>query len=118
MSMSESQRKRIAVQKGEPLHPTDAIETNAAGGKQSKIGRRADLLDGEAMDRLTRVLAEGAAKYGDNNWRKIGRASHLNHALTHCFNALALMLRSPNAAAIEEELDHAFCRLMMSIASS
>lgn len=117
MSMSESQRKRIAVQKGEPLYPTDAIETNAAGGKQSRIGRRADLLDGEAMDRLTRVLAEGAAKYGDNNWRKIGRASHLNHAQTHVFNTLKMMLHTPNSPAIEEELDHAFCRLMMAIAS-
>lgn len=108
-------RKVVHIERS-PMTTIDeasTIETNAIGGKQSKILSRADLLDGTALLRLTRVLHEGAAKYGDNNWRKISRASHVNHALTHILEAL----RDHGRLQVEEELDHAFCRLMMAIAT-
>lgn len=83
--------------------------TNEAGGKQSDIPFRLDLLDGPAILALSEVLAHGANKYGDNNWRKIDSSSHLNHVLMHIFAILAK----------DEQDDHfenAFCRMMMALA--
>ncbi len=91
------------------------IETNEVGGKQSKLDTRCDLLDGRAMLVLARVLKEGADKYEPDNWRKISEQSHINHALTHLFNYL---IGDPDTTdqAMEDELAHAFCRLMMAVA--
>lgn len=105
-----------------PIGGAEEMETNEKGGKQSKLETRCDLLDGQAMFVLARVLKLGAEKYTPNNWRLIDEMSHVNHALEHLFRYLAdqpspglldeFALEPPE----EDHLAHAFCRLMMAVA--
>jgi hypothetical protein len=83
-------------------------ETNANGGRQSRLAERTDLLPPAAVLAVARVLKGGAAKYGDRNWRLIGVREHLNHALTHAYKYLA-------GDAEEPHLHNAACRLMMAL---
>jgi hypothetical protein len=82
--------------------------TNAAGAKQSATLYRADLLPPLATLAVAKVLAEGAAKYGDNNWRKIPTGDHLNHAMIHVLAFLA-------GDTQDDHLQHAACRLLMAL---
>ena len=51
---------------------------------------RFDLISPIALTELARTYAEGAQKYGDNNWLKgIPRSDLLNHALRHIFLYMA-----------------------------
>lgn len=79
--------------------------TNAKGGSQSHIPVRFDLVDGKAMFAMCGVLAEGAAKYGPNNWRKIDIDDHLNHLIMHAYAYLA-------GDRSDEHLSHIMCRAM------
>lgn len=81
--------------------------TNAAGGKQSAISTRFDLMPPDALIRIAEVLAKGA-HYGKDNWRKIPQADHLNHAMRH----LALFLKGDTS---EDHLGNACCRVMFAI---
>jgi hypothetical protein len=83
---------------------------NAAGGTQSNIPYRCDLLDGKAILEIAKILHEGSFKHKENNWRLIDSKSHLNHALTHIFAYLA----GDNQ---DEHLEHALCRMMMAVAT-
>lgn len=64
---------------------SELIDTNSKGGRQSKITEALSLLPPLAQLEKARVLAEGAKKYGINNWKLISRDDHLNHALRHIF---------------------------------
>lgn len=81
---------------------------NDAGGKQSAVNFRFDLMDPTAMFSLGRILAEGERKYGVDNWRKISQRDHINHALIHIYAYLA-------GDTQDEHLEHAFCRLMFAL---
>ena len=81
---------------------------NGAGGKQSKLDYRFDLMDSRAMFELAAVLSHGAEEYGVDNWRKIPSRDHINHAITHLYAHLA-------GDTQDEHLSHAFCRLMMAV---
>lgn len=88
----------------------DAVTvTNEAGGRQSAVLYRFDLLDPAAMFAITKVLAEGAVKYGESNWRNIEARDHLNHMLVHAYAWLA-------GDETDEHLSHVFCRAMMAMA--
>jgi hypothetical protein len=97
-----------------PLHPIpgvgpDApIATNAAGGKQSHSPYRCDLLPAKAVLAVAKILKYGADRYAPNNWRKIDRADHLNHATTHILAHLA-------GDTSDDHLEHAACRLLMAL---
>lgn len=90
------------------LSPSAELETNEAGGKQSKIPARCDLLPPLATLAVAQVLHGGAEKYGVNNWHSIPVESHLNHALVHVFAYLA-------GDRQDLHLDHAACRLLMAL---
>jgi hypothetical protein len=84
----------------------DAVrETNEAGGSQSHIPVRFDLIDGPALFQMAKVLHEGAVKYGDNNWRKIPVEDHLNHLIMHAYAYLS-------GDRTDEHLSHIMCRSM------
>ena len=92
----------------------DEMEVNERGGKQSKLDIRLDLLDAATILTLGRVLSEGSSRYGEENWRLIGRNSHLNHALVHIFQ----YLEEARLGHFEDmHLAHAFCRLMFALAT-
>lgn len=82
--------------------------TNAAGGKQSHSPYRADLLPPHALLAVAKVLSEGAAKYGANNWHAIPAADNINHALVHL-----LALQAGDTS--DEHLEHAATRILFAL---
>lgn len=94
---------------------SDEVVINKQGGSQSKLVYRFDLFDPVAMFRLASILHQGAEKYGDNNWRKISQADHINHALTHINAYLGEQLYGLPPDAQEDHLGHALCRIMFAI---
>jgi hypothetical protein len=84
------------------------IETLPGGGKQSVAPARLDLIDGEAIIELGKVLQGGAKDHGEENWRLIPVRSHLNKALIHIFAWIA-------GDRQDDHLEHAFCRLMFAV---
>lgn len=69
--------------------PEAPMVVNAQGGKQSDSAYRFDLLPGRALSEVAAVLKEGADKYGEWNWLKIGTNSHLNHSIVHAYAHLS-----------------------------
>ena len=62
------------------VKPSDLQATRHA------CGVRFDLIPGDALAEVARTLANGAKKYGDNNWkesRMVGENGPINHALKH-----------------------------------
>jgi hypothetical protein len=84
---------------------TDEIVTNSAGGKQSKVEGRFDLLPPHALDRIAKILETGANKYGEWNWRNISSKDHLNHAINHLFKYI-------QDDQSEDHLGNAGCRIL------
>jgi hypothetical protein len=61
-------------------------EVFEGGSTRSKLDERYDLIPKEAVDAMARRLALGAARHGENNWRKGGvafRKASVNHLLRH-----------------------------------
>lgn len=83
--------------------------TLPGGGKQSETFCRMDLIDSFAILSLASVLKEGCDKYGEDNWRSISVADHINKALIHLYMFLA-------GDKGDDHLEHAFTRLMMAVA--
>lgn len=79
------------------------------GARQSALATRWDLLDPAAMQSMAKTVAEGSARYGDNNWRLIPVESHLNHLIEHVY----AYLRGDQS---EDHLSHALCRAMFALA--
>lgn len=86
-----------------------AMETTEDGGKQSHIPYNFDHIDARSLFALSKVLHEGAKKYGKDNWRNISTESHLNHLISHVYAHL-------EGDEQDEHLEHAFCRAMMALA--
>jgi Domain of unknown function (DUF5664) len=84
--------------------------TNEAGGSQSRIETRLDLVPASVMYDVGRVLAEGAIKYGEWNWQLIPRDEHIAHALEHINNEM--MLSQDGCYTDGEDITHAICRLL------
>jgi hypothetical protein len=84
------------------------VVTNANGGKQSGSPYRADLFPPRAFLSVSEVLAHGARKYGEDNWRRIEVREHLNHCLAHLFAYLA-------GDGSDDHLEHAACRAAMAL---
>jgi hypothetical protein len=81
---------------------------NAAGGKQSHIPYRCDLFPALALLQVAKILAEAAPKYGEDNWRKIAAADHINHGLTHLLAHLA-------GDRSDDHVGHAACRVLFAL---
>jgi hypothetical protein len=83
--------------------------TNEQGGSQSHLEARLDLIPGDALIRIGKILSAGAGKYGEWNWKKIPVNDHLNHALVHIYKHL---LGSPTG---EDDLGNAACRILFAL---
>lgn len=94
----------------EGLGPDAPVTENEKGGKQSDSPYAFHLIDSEAIFSLAKVLEYGARRYERDNWRKLDCESHLNHALQHIYGYLA-------GDEQDDHLEHAFCRLMMAVAT-
>jgi hypothetical protein len=82
------------------------MEVKPNGAKQSSTPYRLDLIDARAWLRLGAILAEGAEKYGVDNWRGLSAADHANHLLIHIEAYLA-------GDRSDDHLGHALARSMM-----
>lgn len=83
------------------------VETveNENGGRQSKLNARFDLIPPQPLFQVAVVLAEGAVKYGEDNWKLIPTNDHISHALAHLFAYLA-------GDTSDSHLSHAACRVL------
>ena len=103
------------------MHELPGEHVNEHGGRQSKLYCEYRLLDASAMHALTCVLHRGK-KYGIDNWRLIPTHEHLNHAMNHIMAYIDFARlranddRKPAAHSLEDDLAHAFCRLMFALA--
>jgi len=89
--------------------PRTKIVSNDKGGQQSELPYRFDLIPPEVMFAIARVFAQGAKKYELNNWLKIARHDHLNHAEAH--------LQAYKAGDTQDEhLEHFVVRAIMGLA--
>lgn len=73
--------------------PEQKTELTAYEGGATRTAKeeRRELITKSMMDALGRRLAMGAAKHGENNWRKGGaafRIATINHLLDHVFEYL------------------------------
>ena len=84
------------------------IFTNEAGGQQSALEYRFDLMPPLALAAVAQILDYGTRVrgYPEWNWLKIEAKSHLNHALMHINAHLA-------GDTQDEHAEHAACRIMM-----
>lgn len=85
------------------LEPDAPITINKEGGKQSATIYRCDLLDPAVMLSISAVLATGAKRYGEDNWRNLSVEENLNHLLMHVFAYLS-------GDISDDHLSHACCR--------
>jgi len=91
----------------------DETITNEAGGKQSRISTRFDLIPADVLYEVSVVLAKGAIKYGDNNWKSIPVKDHLAHAMEHINRESHLIQTYTESTG--EDYYHAICRLMFAV---
>jgi len=93
-------------------HPNETV-TNAHGGKQSRLPFHPSRFPHAVWLAILVVLEQGAAKYdatpGEQNWRKIPVAEHVDHARAHIY----LWLDGDRS---EPHLVHASCRLAFAAA--
>lgn len=80
---------------------------NENGAKQSRIEGRFDLLPALAVKEVAKVLATGADKYGEDNWKGLSIDEINNHTYNH------LLGYQQNANT--EDLSHAACRALMAL---
>ena len=98
------------------LHDKGELTCNKHGGKQSKIHGACSELPPYATLELSRILEEGARKYGSKNWHKISVLSEIDHALNHIFRFLAVHTTYAEMKEHElEDLSHGACRMMMAL---
>lgn len=67
----------------------------------------------KAVDRMRRVLRDGARRYPDERWKRQSVLEHLSHALEH-LKAHGLAL-STGIKSGEDDIGHALIRLAMAI---
>lgn len=81
---------------------------NEHGAKEAATPFRFDLVPPLALAEVAEILAEGAKKYGEGNWRGLSIETNLNHALQHIYAHLS-------GDENERHLSHAACRLMFAL---
>ena len=82
--------------------------------KRTPIDVRFDLIPPECLIAVAKVFSEGAAKYGDENWKKSrlsGDKSPINHALKHITNYMA-GIPDDESEDLKVHLSHAIVNLM------
>lgn len=102
--LGEAYRAQLQAAVG-PDAPT---VVNERGAKQAASPYRFDLIPPEALFALAEVLAQGAAKYGEWNWRGLTINDQLNHLLVHVYAYLA---GDPS----DDHLAHALCRAVFAL---
>jgi hypothetical protein len=85
----------------------DTVVVNENGAKQSRIDGRFDLIPARALKEVAKVYAEGADKYGEDNWKGLS----IDEINNHVYNHLYCYQEEANA----DDLSHAACRILMAL---
>jgi hypothetical protein len=99
--------------------------TNEAGGHGSKMAVAHHLIPNKVLKALAKVYNFGAyvREYGAWNWRKVEWWDHYNHLQEHLQNVRAELgkagppINDRDQAYLEDELEHALCRMSMMFSS-
>ena len=94
------------VETGRPAGTGTELDEYENGGKRERIRERYDLLPPRAIKLVAIAMAEGAAKYGDHNWKGLPETNIVNHALRHIMEWLG-------GDRDEPHLSHAAANLLM-----
>lgn len=86
------------------------MRLDTTGRKDDNGKRRVDLLPFAALEQVADILAFGAAKYGENNWRGVKRARYLAAALRHLFTYAQGEETDPESSL--PHLAHAACSIL------
>lgn len=83
--MERLSRFASAVRDNLESHPAQDGQTvaNEKGGLQSHVAGRFDLIPPAALKLVAECYGFGATKYAPDNWHRISKLEHLNHALSH-----------------------------------
>ena len=65
--------------------PNAPLKVLPNGAASSSTPYRFDLLPSLALAEVARIMAAGAEKYGEGNWKLLPANDHLNHAMQHIF---------------------------------
>lgn len=92
------------------------MENLTQGRKFDAEKPRYDLMPFNALDEVAHVLAFGAAKYGENNWRRVPRARsrYISAALRHISSYQ--QGREMDEETARHALAHAICSLLFVVA--
>jgi Domain of unknown function (DUF5664) len=95
------------------IGPEAPTVINAAGGKQSALPYSfLTSFPKRAIFQVAQVVHGGLKKYEVDNWRKIPRVDHLNHAIAHIF---AYGAGDDSEGDRAEHLRHAACRILFAL---
>ena len=92
----------------EGIGPDASTVVNEQGGRQSKLVAEFDILPWKGILQVALIMTEASKKYGKDNWRKIARVDHLNHALAH----LCAYCMGDNQ---DDHLGHAATRILFAL---
>lgn len=88
--------------------------------KRNPIEYRLDLIPADVILEVSKVLANGAKKYGDNNWKQsrlTGENGPINHALKHILSYQAGIPDDEDPEGIDPQihLRHAITNLIFEL---
>jgi len=90
------------------IGPDAPVIVTSGGGKHAASPYAFELVPPVALFEVARTLADGARKYGIDNWRGVPIADQLGHALQHVYGYLA-------GDVSDDHLAHAACRILFAL---
>lgn len=90
------------------IGPDAPVIVTSGGGKHAASPYAFELVPAVALFEVARTLADGARKYGIDNWRGVPIADQLGHALQHVYGYLA-------GDISDDHLAHAACRILFAL---
>lgn len=90
------------------IGPDAPVIVTSGGGKHAASPYAFELVPAVALFEVARTLADGARKYGVDNWRHVPINDNLGHALQHVYGYLA-------GDISDDHLAHAACRILFAL---
>lgn len=90
------------------IGPDAPVIVTSGGGKHAASPYAFELVPAGALFEVARTLADGARKYGVDNWRHVPINDNLGHALQHVYGYLA-------GDISDDHLAHAACRILFAL---
>ena len=89
----------------------DIVDKAEEGGKREHFYPRYELIESELIERIAKVMTQGAVKYGEYNWRKFD-AEQVKDIPRHAFKHIVDYMKGDQS---EDHLANAACNIMMAM---